>query len=295
MHVSGTISNSFPSNISRQSSSNLKNTSISSSGFSLSNLLSAPKWPFSSISMAPPPPNGETFVGSYIRNNAQKPPRLSMEGLQLTISDLSFELSREEMGAKLPAISEVEDVKCECCGLCEECTPEYIRHVREGYFGKWICGLCGEAVKEEIEKKGVGKEEALNEHMKVCVRFNKIGRAYPVLYQAEVMREILKKSSLEGRGVRSKSNSPRDRGGPQKVGITRSSSCIPAITREMNGRMGEIVREMGIWNNEGNERSDGEGNYDGDERLDGSTNHEGDGRSDVSGNQKVDIGGSILD
>ncbi|KAL5976785.1 hypothetical protein ACLOJK_021119 [Asimina triloba] len=195
-------------------------------------------------------PNGETLVSSYSRNDFRKaapPPSLSMHGLQRAISDLSLELSKEggidTMQLQLPPISEVEDAKCECCGMSEECTPGYIRRVRERFRGKWICGLCAEAVKEEVEKTAGGDlEAALGAHMSACVRFNRIGRAYPVLYQAEAMREILKKSSsqMEGRGLRAKSNSPRSMRGaaPKKGGgIARSSSCIPAIiSREMNQR-----------------------------------------------------------
>ncbi|XP_043721772.1 uncharacterized protein LOC122669154 [Telopea speciosissima] len=181
-------------------------------------------------------PNGETLVTSYSRtNNLSKPPRLSMESLHRTLSDISFDLSKEAIDIKLPPITEVEDAKCECCGMSEEYTPEYVQRVRDKFSGKWICGLCSEAVKEEVEKNGGRGEEALNSHMNVCVRFNRIGKRYPALFQADAMREILKKSTgLEGRGVRAKSMSPRDRsGGVKKGGIARSSSCIPAITKEM--------------------------------------------------------------
>ena len=68
--------------------------------------------------------------------------------------------------------------------------------------------------------------------MSACVRFNKYGRAFPVLFQAQAMKEMLKKNTLDGR--RAKSISPRDKGGAKKGGIARSSSCIPAITREIN-------------------------------------------------------------
>ncbi|XP_068641977.1 uncharacterized protein [Aristolochia californica] len=174
-------------------------------------------------------PNGETLFSSDARDSFCKPRKLSMEGLQRAMSDLSLELSKEAIDAKLPPISEVEEARCECCGMSEECTPNYIHRVRDKFCGKWICGLCSEAVKEEGEKGGA-KEDALKAHMSACVRFNRIGRAYPVLYQADAMREILKKSN---RGVRGKSSSPRDLGGPKKSTITRSSSCIPAITKEM--------------------------------------------------------------
>ncbi|CAN4127884.1 unnamed protein product [Withania somnifera] len=161
----------------------------------------------------------ETLVGIN-KKVTHKPQKLPIDGLQRTISDISFELSKEvavvsddhNNGKKLPPVSEVEDAKCECCGMSEECTPEYVKKVREKYSGKLICGLCSEAVKEEKEKNG-GKrlEEALNEHMNACSKFNRLGRAYP---------------------NRAKSLSPRDT--HKKGGIARSSSCIPAITKDAN-------------------------------------------------------------
>ncbi|KAB2611262.1 hypothetical protein D8674_019294 [Pyrus ussuriensis x Pyrus communis] len=187
--------------------------------------------------MAPP---GEFISGSRANNiSKSKPPRLSSsaDSLKRTMSDISYELSKEanfDQDLKsLPPISEVEDAKCECCGMSEECTPEYIDRVRDKFLGKWICGLCSEAVKEEVEKNGGNKEEALNSHISACVKFNNYSRAYPVLFQAEAMREMLKKSKSDGTGMRAKSISPKDKGGP-KGKIARSSSCIPAITRGMN-------------------------------------------------------------
>ncbi|KAL2517754.1 Protein of unknown function (DUF1677) [Abeliophyllum distichum] len=169
-------------------------------------------------------PNRESLLGNYAKNNMvhQKPSKLSMENLQRTVSDISFQLitnEEQESAAAaaaaaasdkkkvviLPPISEIEDAKCECCGMSEECTPGYIKKVREKFSGKMICGLCSEAVKEEMEKNGGKREEALKEHMNACVSFNRVGRAYPVLLQAEAMREILKKNRV-------KSLSPRDKG-----------------------------------------------------------------------------------
>ena len=183
-------------------------------------------------------PHGESLASSFSRKSnmptSSKPPKLSSENLKRTVSDISFELAKEEIDdhLKLPAISEVENANCECCGMCEECTPEYIDRVREKFNGKWVCGLCAEAVKEELEKNGGKKEEAVSAHMSACVKFNKYGRAFPVLFQAQAMKEMLKKNTLDGR--RAKSISPRDKGGAKKGGIARSSSCIPAITREIN-------------------------------------------------------------
>lgn len=171
-------------------------------------------------------PSNETLVGSYSSSdNYQKASSFSLQNLHRTISDISSEL-REETDVKVPDISMA---MCECCSMSEECTPEYISKVRDKFMGKLLCGLCGEAVKDEMEKNGGKREEALSEHMRACVRFNRVDRFYPVLYQAEAMREILKKKS-DSEGKRAKSMSPR--GNYQKKGVMeRSTSCIPAISR----------------------------------------------------------------
>jgi len=167
-----------------------------------------------------------------------KPRRISMEGLQRAMSDLALELARDRKAADakpatqqqlLPAITEqqqqVEEARCECCGMQEECTPEYVRRVRERYCGRWVCGLCAEAVNGEADSRHGGRtEEALAAHMAVCGRFNRVGRANPVLMQTEAMREILRK--------RCRSNSPRDHA--PAGALARSSSCIPAITKDFN-------------------------------------------------------------
>ena len=181
-------------------------------------------------------PNRENPIVFY----SNRPSGLSMESLQRTISDISFELSKGDIDIvdviekhDLAPISEVDEAKCECCEMSEECTLEYINGVREKFSGKLICGLCAEAVSEEMEKNGGKREEALNEHISACVRFNRIDRTHPVLYQAEVFKEILKKSSR----TRAKSVSPTaDKGGQTKSRIARSSSCIPAITRDIVDR-----------------------------------------------------------
>ncbi|KAI3786094.1 hypothetical protein L1987_45221 [Smallanthus sonchifolius] len=170
-------------------------------------------------------PHGDTIVSSYMFS---KPPRLSSEGLKRTVSDMPFEFTKDAIDIKsLTTITEVVDAKCECCGMVEECTPEYMEKVHNRFLGKWICGLCSEAVKEEMEKNGGNKEEALSSHMNTCARFNRRDRAFPVLCQAEAMRNMLKKTRL-----RATSLSPRDH---VLAKITRSSSCIPAITKEING------------------------------------------------------------
>ncbi|XP_061359107.1 uncharacterized protein LOC133303243 [Gastrolobium bilobum] len=89
----------------------------------------------------------------------------------------------------------IYNAKCECCEMCEECTEEYLNSVRDMFFGKLICGLCAAAVNEEMKKNGGKRKEALEEHMKDCVKFNRLGRSYSALYHAEAVKEILKKTS----------------------------------------------------------------------------------------------------
>ncbi|KFK42383.1 hypothetical protein AALP_AA2G249000 [Arabis alpina] len=170
-------------------------------------------------------PNGrrKSVSGSVMK--PPPPPKLAKESLHRTLSDLSLDFKREEEKG-LVTISEVEKAKCECCGMKEECTVEYIEKVREKYLGKWICGLCSEAVKEEREKReDNGLEGALKEHMCACLKFNKLGREYPALFQAEAMRDMLR------RRRRGQSISPKT---TTKPAISRTSSCIPAINRDLN-------------------------------------------------------------
>ncbi|OWM74393.1 uncharacterized protein LOC116197135 isoform X2 [Punica granatum] len=72
-------------------------------------------------------------------------------------------------------VVEVETVKCTPCGFTEECTPAYIQKVRERYQGKWLCGLCIEAVKDEAlrSEELITVKEALDRHIAFCQRFRK--------------------------------------------------------------------------------------------------------------------------
>ncbi|CAN6164741.1 unnamed protein product [Urochloa humidicola] len=62
---------------------------------------------------------------------------------------------------------EVEKARCECCGFTEECTPAYIAAVRAEYMGRWVCGLCAEAVGDEIRREDgtLTTAEALDRHL----------------------------------------------------------------------------------------------------------------------------------
>uniref|UniRef100_A0A0D9WR56 DUF1677 family protein n=1 Tax=Leersia perrieri TaxID=77586 RepID=A0A0D9WR56_9ORYZ len=207
------------------------------------------------------------MASSNVGSVETKRRRTSSDALQRTVSDVSYEL-HHHVGAKgttiiddddqnnhlhLPAVAEVEDAKCECCGMSEDCTPEYIRGVRARFSGRWVCGLCAEAITEEAAKNhgGDGMDAAVRAHMGVCKRFNGFGRTHPVLYQAEAMREILRKRSKLGPRSRSSINPREVHHGAAKAaaaasaagagagggGIARSSSCMPFITDEFSNRV----------------------------------------------------------
>nr|CAD1825704.1 unnamed protein product [Ananas comosus var. bracteatus] len=75
----------------------------------------------------------------------------------------------------------------------EECTRSYVVRVRSGFCGRWVCGLCSEAVAEEL-RRHVVKEEALRAHMEVCRRFSKVA-ANPAVALVGAMVEILRRES----------------------------------------------------------------------------------------------------
>nr|GFB75787.1 hypothetical protein [Tanacetum cinerariifolium] len=74
----------------------------------------------------------------------------------------------------------------------------------------------------------------------VCVRFNRFDRTNPVMFQAAAMKEMLNKSRrLHGNRAKFLSTGDQKRGYGNvinKGGLTRSSICIPSITREISDR-----------------------------------------------------------
>ncbi|KAL5552472.1 hypothetical protein UlMin_039873 [Ulmus minor] len=76
-----------------------------------------------------------------------------------TISTMELQLQ----GNKQSGQAEVEFAKCCYCKLTEECTPDYIAHVRERFHGRWVCGLC---VEEENTTDG-----AMKQHMSFYEEF----------------------------------------------------------------------------------------------------------------------------
>ncbi|KAH6757109.1 hypothetical protein C2S52_006476 [Perilla frutescens var. hirtella] len=89
---------------------------------------------------------------------------------------------------------DIESVKCECCGLKEDCTQEYISEVKSKFQGKWLCGLCSEAVRDEVSR---GKrhefdlDEAVKAHMSFCRKY----KSNPAVRVADGMRQMLRRRS----------------------------------------------------------------------------------------------------
>ncbi|XP_062221308.1 uncharacterized protein LOC133920728 [Phragmites australis] len=105
---------------------------------------------------------------------------------------------------------EVEAMSCECCGLDEECTGEYIGGVRAYFGGRWLCGLCSEAVKYEAGKcasagAAPDVEEAVRAHMAICRMLKSGGPAGRV---AEGMRQMLRTASWKKASSSSTSSRP---------------------------------------------------------------------------------------
>ncbi|KAG2400110.1 hypothetical protein LR48_Vigan561s000200 [Vigna angularis] len=120
--------------------------------------------------------------------------------LRKAVSDVSSEIEKYYSELKLErqqlgAIEEVEQAECQCCGLKEDCTSVYITEVEECYCGKWVCGLCSEAVKERVGPcpTTVAMQDALNSHRDFCQEYNAT-RLNPQLSLTHSMREIAKRS-----------------------------------------------------------------------------------------------------
>ncbi|KAK4756584.1 hypothetical protein SAY87_006711 [Trapa incisa] len=138
--------------------------------------------------------------------------------LHKAVSDLSTEFS---IYNDMTEIDQVLRVSCECCGLEEDCTKPYILKVMDSHSGNWICGLCSEAVKENLAKLSPRSaiKEALRSHMEFCRRYNSTTRVNPKLSLTCTMKEIAKKS-----WERRNSGHP-----PLPCKILRSSSCVSRI------------------------------------------------------------------
>ncbi|XP_062091132.1 uncharacterized protein LOC133797289 [Humulus lupulus] len=129
---------------------------------------------------------------------------------------------------------EVECVKCHSCGFTEECTPAYISRVRDRYQGRWICGLCVEAVKDEVLRSDrlITTEEALNRHITFCKKFRS---SNPPQKETEhpifAMGKILRRSLDSPRALRSNSSGSLET--VKRVStpsLVRSGSCFSSLS-----------------------------------------------------------------
>lgn len=139
--------------------------------------------------------------------------------LRKAVSDIASEIDRYKELEDLSSIDEdTEEAECECCGLKEDCTQHYITKVKGSHSGKWLCGLCCEAVKETLERvPKTAMEEAVNSHREFCQNFNS-NRLNPKLSLTSAMRDVARRIS-ENRNSNNLSNSK----------LARSTSCVPRI------------------------------------------------------------------
>ncbi|XP_060184029.1 uncharacterized protein LOC132613783 [Lycium barbarum] len=91
---------------------------------------------------------------------------------------------------------EIELAKCDCCGLKEECTVDYISEVKGNFEGKWLCGLCSEAVRDEVNRgkkqQFLEMEEAVKAHMSFCRKYKSNN---PAVRVADGMKQMLRRRS----------------------------------------------------------------------------------------------------
>ncbi|XP_057786702.1 uncharacterized protein LOC131004115 [Salvia miltiorrhiza] len=131
---------------------------------------------------------------------------------------------------------EVDFAKCDCCGLTEECTLSYIETIRERYGGKWICGLCAEAVKDEIMRcqKLISPDEAVARHFSFCSKFRASGPPEdPTVHLIRAMRRVMRKGLESPKSMRSMPCSPSNKRREldlEGAVFARSESCMSSLT-----------------------------------------------------------------
>ncbi|KAK8962703.1 hypothetical protein KSP40_PGU018824 [Platanthera guangdongensis] len=92
---------------------------------------------------------------------------------------------------------EVDSANCECCGLREDCTQAYIAQVKASFDGKWLCGLCAEAVRDEMKNCKKEEEEKTEDAMKAHMSFCSTFRSNPAVRVADGMRQMLRRRSSD--------------------------------------------------------------------------------------------------
>ncbi|MBA0789812.1 hypothetical protein Gohar_014498 [Gossypium harknessii] len=128
-------------------------------------------------------------------------------------------------GKKTESVVIVKLAECDCCGLTEECTQAYIASVREKFEGRWLCGLCSEAVNDETvrSEEDITTNEAMDRHMKFCGQFKSSSPpANPAEDLISAMRHLFRRS-LE---------SPRKNRSSPSTSFSRSENCFSTLSNE---------------------------------------------------------------
>lgn len=169
---------------------------------------------------------GTVFEAASLTGQVELP---EAEGGDVMVMSSTAEEKKVTVGTP-PA--EVEVVKCDCCKLTEECTMAYICRVRERHQGRWVCGLCAEAVKDEIHRSGlrISKEEALERHASFCEEFRSPPEK-PTEELISAVKQLLIRSLESPTSVRSNPNTPRGKDGSDlaRIAFGRSQSCFPSM------------------------------------------------------------------
>lgn len=136
---------------------------------------------------------------------------------------------------------------CYCCGLTEECTAAYVAAVRARFGGRWICGLCAEAVEEEICRSArlISLEEALQRQASFCLSFR--SAALPPAADAcddliTVVRRLIRRSlGSTPRLLRSSSDTTSRKGisVPGQL-LSRKDSCLASIGSSRLSKVGDV-------------------------------------------------------
>ncbi|KFK26291.1 hypothetical protein AALP_AA8G228800 [Arabis alpina] len=136
--------------------------------------------------------------------------------------------------SSLPA---VESVTCDTCGFAEECTLAYINRVKERHKGHWLCGLCAEAVKDEVVRSPtrISVEEALRRHTTFCHRFRSWSpdeEEDPISVISRILRRSLDGSEPRRTTKRTSSSGalPGIDGVESRRSLLRSGSCFPSLS-----------------------------------------------------------------
>ncbi|KAL8252531.1 hypothetical protein R6Q59_036224 [Mikania micrantha] len=146
--------------------------------------------------------------------------------------------------------TELEFAKCDCCGLTEECTPAYIQNIRERYHGNWMCGLCGEAVNDELvrSERLINTEEAMKRHMDFCRKSTSSSDPppNPAIDLITAMRQILRRSLDSPRTLRSMPSSPLRSTDSIRLSrrLSMSESCLTNLALESSSSYTDLQELM---------------------------------------------------